>query len=224
MFRALTWFCPRCVGPVPVTGTLDVASHGKFTQHWMTVRLHAIRTMFAASVTTSGKVGRPRQADQPSGVSARPNAYSRFTTLGSTTVLSGNRTTKNIWRNGPFTASEKQTNRLCPKLLRFECADLYVVKSRHKVGGDFGRLLFGYSVGGILFSNLKSVFKRPTILSRASVSKQLNLRTLEWPVRGRSGSWQGSEWWVMSARSSYPKTVASMVVSADSRKESGPTF
>jgi hypothetical protein len=36
------------------------------------------------------------------------DAYSRFSTLGSTTVPSGSRTTKNICRIGPLVVSEKR--------------------------------------------------------------------------------------------------------------------
>jgi hypothetical protein len=37
-------------------------------------------------------------------------AYSRFATFGTTTVPSGSRTTKYIWRIGPLIVSEKQTS------------------------------------------------------------------------------------------------------------------
>jgi hypothetical protein len=52
------------------------------------------------------------------------------------------------------------------KILRFQCADLYVVKGRHEVGSDFCRFLFRYGVGGILFTGLKDVLKRTAILGR----------------------------------------------------------
>ena len=39
---------------------------------------------------------------------AFPDVYSRFSTLGTTTVLSGSRTTKNICLIGPLTVSEKE--------------------------------------------------------------------------------------------------------------------
>jgi len=51
-------------------------------------------------------------------ITFRANAYSRFATLGSTTVPSGNTTTKNNWRNGPVTVSEKQTSQNGTGLLR----------------------------------------------------------------------------------------------------------
>src|SRR5271169_414612 len=50
---------------------------------------------------------------------------------------------------------EPEWDRRCPELLRFECADLYVVKCRHEVGGDLCRLLFRYGVRKILFISVK---------------------------------------------------------------------
>jgi hypothetical protein len=38
------------------------------------------------------------------------NLHSRFSTFGATTVPSGSRTTKYIWRIGPFIVSEKHTS------------------------------------------------------------------------------------------------------------------
>jgi hypothetical protein len=54
--------------------------------------------------------------------------------------------------------------------LRFESADLYVIKSRQKVGCDLSRFLFGYGIGRILVATLKDVFQRAAVLGRASVS------------------------------------------------------
>ncbi len=64
-------------------------------------------------------------------------------------------------------ANEPVWNRLCPELLGFQCADLYVVKGRHKVCGDLSSFLFGYGVGRILFTRLKDVLKRAAVLGRA---------------------------------------------------------
>jgi hypothetical protein len=70
--------------------------------------------------------------------------YGRFATL----------CTKNICRIGPLTVSEKHASqygdRTCPELLRLECADLYLIESRYKIGGNLSPLLFGYSIGRIL--------------------------------------------------------------------------
>jgi hypothetical protein len=58
--------------------------------------------------------------------------HSRFSTLGTTTVPSGSRTTKNICLIGPLIVSEKQISQngtgICPKLLSLQCSDLYVIK------------------------------------------------------------------------------------------------
>ncbi len=62
----------------------------------------------------------------------------------------------------------------CPELLGLKCADLYVVKSRHKIGSNLSSLLFGYGVRRILFTGFKHVLKCSAILGSASVSKQLN--------------------------------------------------
>ena len=40
------------------------------------------------------------------------NDYIRLATVGSTTAPFGRRTTKNIWCNGPLTASEKQISQM----------------------------------------------------------------------------------------------------------------
>src|SRR5260370_28467995 len=49
------------------------------------------------------------------------DAYSRFSTLGSTTVPSGSRTTKNICRIGPLVVSEKETNQNGTGCVRNSC-------------------------------------------------------------------------------------------------------
>ena len=71
-------------------------------------------------------------------------------------------------------ANEPERNRRCAKFLSFQCADLYVVKSRHEVCGDLSRFLFRYSVGRILFTSFKHVFECSAILGRTSVPKQLD--------------------------------------------------
>jgi hypothetical protein len=98
--------------------------------------------------------------------------YNRFSTLGSTTVPSRRRTTKNICFIGPLTVSEKQTepkwDRRCPKFLSLQCADQFVVEDRHEVCGDFCRFLFRYGVGRVLITGLKDVLQRTAILGSAS--------------------------------------------------------
>jgi hypothetical protein len=68
------------------------------------------------------------------------DAYSRFSTLGTTTVPSGSRKTKNICLIGSLIVSEKadqpEWNRGCPRFLRFQRSDLYVIKGRHKISSD----------------------------------------------------------------------------------------
>ena len=49
------------------------------------------------------------------------DAYSRFSTLGSTTVPSGSRTTKNICRIGPLVVSEKETSQNGTGCVRNSC-------------------------------------------------------------------------------------------------------
>jgi hypothetical protein len=51
----------------------------------------------------------------------------------------------------------------CPKFLRFQCSDLYVIKGGHKVGSNLCGLLFGYGIGRILFTGLKDVFQSAAI-------------------------------------------------------------
>jgi len=110
--------------------------------------------------------------------------YSRFATLGSITLPSGNRTTKNIWRNGPFTVSEKQIesewDRRRSKFLSLQCPDLDVIKARHEVGSDLSRLLLGDRVGGILLPGLEAPVSRRPWPHRDSETAQQ--RTLESPA------------------------------------------
>jgi hypothetical protein len=42
-----------------------------------------------------------------------------------------------------------------------------VVKSRHKIGSDLSRFLFGYGVGRILFTGLEDVLQSAAVLGRA---------------------------------------------------------
>jgi hypothetical protein len=76
---------------------------------------------------------------------------SRFATLGSTTVPSGNRTTKNIWRNVSFDRigerNEPKRDRRRAEFLSLQCTDLDAVKGPHKLCRDFSHLLFGDCLG-----------------------------------------------------------------------------
>jgi hypothetical protein len=60
----------------------------------------------------------------------------------------------------------------CPKFLRFQCSNLYVIKGGHKVGSNLCGFLFGYGIRRILVTGLKDVFQSAAIFRRASVSKQ----------------------------------------------------
>jgi hypothetical protein len=71
-------------------------------------------------------------------------------------------------------ADQPEWDRTCPKFLSLRCADLYVVKCRHKVGGDLCHFLFGYALWDILLIAFENVFQRAAVLGRASVSEQLN--------------------------------------------------
>jgi hypothetical protein len=100
--------------------------------------------------------------------------YNLLATLGSTTVPSGSRTTKNIWT---FTVSEKQMSQngagVSLNSWLSTVANLDVVKGRHEVGGNLCRLLFGYGVGRILFTGPKDVFQRTTVLAPTLVAEKL---------------------------------------------------
>jgi hypothetical protein len=67
-------------------------------------------------------------------------------------------------------ANEPEWNRTCPKFLSLQCADLYVVEGRHKIGSDLCRFLLGYGIGRILLTGFKHVLKRTAVLGRASAS------------------------------------------------------
>jgi hypothetical protein len=71
-------------------------------------------------------------------------------------------------------ANEPKWDWTCPELSRFECADLYGIKGRHKISSDLSRFLLRYGVGRILFTGFKGVFQRAPVLGRASVSELLN--------------------------------------------------
>jgi hypothetical protein len=76
--------------------------------------------------------------------------------------------------NHVLKTDEPEWDRHCPELLRFQCADLCVIKGCHKISGDLSRFLFGDGMRRILFTDLKDLLKRATIFGRTSVSKQLN--------------------------------------------------
>jgi len=67
-------------------------------------------------------------------------------------------------------ANKPIRERSCPKFLRFQCSNLYVIKGGHKVGSNLCGFLFGYGIRRILFTGLKDVFQRAAVLGRASVS------------------------------------------------------
>ena len=70
------------------------------------------------------------------------NHYSRFATLGSTTVPSGKRTTKNICRIGPLVVSEKETSQNgtgCVRLTVFGTSCSSVSKMYSKRAAIHGR-------------------------------------------------------------------------------------
>jgi hypothetical protein len=71
-------------------------------------------------------------------------------------------------------ANQPKRNGHCPKFLRFQCSDLYVIKGGHKVGSNLCGFLFCYSIGRILFTRLKDVFQSAAIFRCASVSKQFD--------------------------------------------------
>jgi hypothetical protein len=70
-------------------------------------------------------------------------------------------------------ADEPERDRLRPKFLSFQRADLYVVEGSHKVCGDLCNFLFGYGIGRVLITGLENVFERTAVLSRASITIQL---------------------------------------------------
>src|SRR5580704_13215707 len=103
-------------------------------------------------------------------------SYSRFATLGSTTVRQQNDEEQLAqWSFDRVRETNKpEGNGRCPKLLRFECADLDMVKGGHEVGSDLSRLFLGDSVGGILLPGLEDVLQCAAILGRATIPEQLH--------------------------------------------------
>jgi hypothetical protein len=63
-------------------------------------------------------------------------------------------------------ANQPKRNGHCPKFLRFQCSDLYVIKGGHKVGSNLCGFLFGYGIGRILFTDVKDVFQSAAITVR----------------------------------------------------------
>jgi hypothetical protein len=80
-------------------------------------------------------------------------------------------------------AYKPKRNRRCAKFLSLQCSDLYVVKSRHKIGSDLSRFLFGYGVGRILFTGLKDVSSVPPSFA-APRNRKSSTDRLEPPARG----------------------------------------
>ena len=74
--------------------------------------------------------------------------------------------------------SDKQNSQngtgICPRFLRFQCSDLYVIEGGHKVGSNLCGFLFGYGHRENLFTGLKDVFQSAAIFRCASVSKQFD--------------------------------------------------
>src|ERR1700692_4953358 len=78
------------------------------------------------------------------------STYNRFATVGSTTVP--------IWQQDHEVklpectldrvreANQPKRNGHCPKFLRFQCSNLYVIKGGHKVGSNLCGFLFGYCI------------------------------------------------------------------------------
>jgi hypothetical protein len=58
-------------------------------------------------------------------------------------------------------ANKPERNRRCPKLLRFECADLDVIKSRHKIGSDLCDFLSGHGLCDLLLIDLEKRTQPP---------------------------------------------------------------
>lgn len=76
--------------------------------------------------------------------------------------------------SGVRKADEPKWDGLCPELLRFACADLYVIKSGHKVSGNLCHLFFAHGLWYIRSIGLENVLQCTSILSRTSIPKQLN--------------------------------------------------
>jgi hypothetical protein len=103
-----------------------------------------------------------------------PRVYSRFSTLGSTTVPCT--TTKSIWRSGPLTVSENEQpkrHRLLTIFLGLQSANLDAVKTLHNFSGNLYHLLFCHRFEIVLLVRFKDVFQRPAVRGRASLPEQL---------------------------------------------------
>jgi hypothetical protein len=70
--------------------------------------------------------------------------------------------------------NEPEWNRLRPELLRFECADLRVIESCHKICSAFSGFRFAYGLRDILLIALKNVLQCASIIGSASIPEQLN--------------------------------------------------
>ena len=68
-------------------------------------------------------------------------------------------------------ADQPKRSGRCPKILRFQCSDLYVIKGRHKVGSDLSRFLFRLWRQENSVHQLQSIFKCSTVLGGTSVIK-----------------------------------------------------
>jgi hypothetical protein len=83
-------------------------------------------------------------------------------------------------------ADEPERDRLRPKFLTLQRADLYVIEGRRKICGDLCRFLFGYGIGRILSTGFKHVLKCTALFGRASVPSQMTIGELkdeleDWP-------------------------------------------
>ena len=55
---------------------------------------------------------------------------------------------------------QPKRNGHCPKFLRFQRSDLYVIKGGHKVGSNLCGFLFGYGIRKILFTAPQKTYSR----------------------------------------------------------------
>jgi hypothetical protein len=92
------------------------------------------------------------------------SGYCRSATLGTTNRPVRQHNDKEQLSQWPLDrvrkAYQPKWDRLRPKFLSLQCADLYAAKGRHEIGSDFSRFLFRYGVGRILITSLKDVFER----------------------------------------------------------------
>jgi hypothetical protein len=88
-------------------------------------------------------------------------------------VPSGRTTTKNNWRSGPVTVSEKQTTQngiASCATPEFQCANLDTIKGGHKVGCDLSD--FFLCRRRALPIGIKDVFERASVLGHATISER----------------------------------------------------